>query len=68
MGAVYQSQDRQKELQRPMPQVFATMQAELSCDRSFLPKICPQLGPEKHPGFTKKQGKRGPYVAALPRI
>ena len=57
MGAVYQSQDWQKELQRSVPQVFATMQAELSRDCGFLPKICPELGSEKRPGFIKKQGK-----------
>ena len=68
MGAVYQSQDRQEELQRSMPQMLATMQAELSCDRSFLSKICSDLGPEKRPGFIKKHGKRGSYVAALPHI
>ena len=68
MGAVYQSQDWQKELQRSVSQVFATMQTELSCDRDFLPKIRSQLGSEKHPGFIKKQGKRGPYVAISPHI
>jgi hypothetical protein len=41
MGAVYQSQDWQKELQRFVPQVLATMQTELSRDRGFLPKIRP---------------------------
>ena len=54
MGVVYQSQDRQEKLQRSVPQVFATMQAELSRDCGFLPKIRSQLGPEKHPGFTRK--------------
>ena len=47
MGVVYQSQDRQEELQRSMPQMLATMQAELSRDRSILPKICSDLGQEK---------------------
>ena len=68
VGTVYQSQDWQKELQRSVSQVFATMQTELSCDRDFLPKICSDLGPEKRPGFTRKQGKRGPYVATQPNI
>jgi hypothetical protein len=54
VGAVYQSQDRQEELQRSVSQVFATMQAELSRDCGFLSKIRSQLGPEKHPGFTRK--------------
>jgi hypothetical protein len=39
VGAVYQSQDWQKELQQSVSQVFATMQTELSRDRDFLPKI-----------------------------
>ena len=39
VGTVYQSQDRQEELQRSVPQVSAPMQAELSRDRDFLPKV-----------------------------
>ena len=68
VGTIYQSQDRQEELQRSVPQVLTTMQAELSCDRGFLSKICSQLGPKKRPGFIKKHGKQESYVAALPHI
>ena len=56
-GAVYQSQDRQEELQRYVSQVFAPMQAELSCNRDFLSKIHTKLGAKKHPGFARKRGK-----------
>ena len=54
VGVVYQPQDQQKELQRSVSQVPATMQAELSRDCGFLSKIRPELGPEKRPGFTRK--------------
>ena len=68
MGAVYQSQDRQEELQRPVSQVLAPMQAELSCDRDFLSKVRSKLGAKKHPGFTRKRGKRGTHAATPTHI
>ena len=49
VGVVYQPKNRQKELQRSVPQVLTTMQAELSRDRGFLPEIRSQLGSEKYP-------------------
>ena len=57
VGTVYQSQDRQEELQRSVPQVLTTMQAELSRDRDFLSKVCSKLGAKKRPGFAKNQRK-----------
>ena len=66
VGTVYQSQDRQEELQRSVPQVLAPMQAELPCDGDFLSKIHAKLGAKKHPGFTRKRGKRGTRAATSP--
>ena len=57
VGTVYQSQDRQEELQRSVPQVLTPMQAELSCDCDFLPKVRSKLESKKHPGFVRKRGK-----------
>ena len=57
VGTVYQSQDRQEELQRPVSQVLAPMQAELSCDRDFLSKVRSKLGAKKRPRFARKRGK-----------
>ena len=56
VGTVYQSQDRQEELQRSVPQVLAPMQAELPCDGDFLSKIHTKLGAKKRPGFARKRG------------
>jgi hypothetical protein len=68
VGTVYQSQDRQEELQRSVPQVLAPMQAELPGDGDFLSKIQAQLGAKKHPGFTRKRGKRGTHAATPTHI
>ena len=57
VGTVYQSQDRQEELQRSVPQVLAPMQAELPCDGDFLSKIHAKLGAKKHPVFARKRGR-----------
>ena len=62
MGVVHQPQNRQEELQRSVPQVLEAMQTELLHRHSLLPKIRPDLGPKKHPGFTRIQRKRGTYV------
>ena len=56
VGTVYQSQDRQEELQQSVPQVLAPMQAELPRDCDFLSKIHAKLGAKKYPGFARKRG------------
>ena len=57
VGTVYQSQDRQEELQRSVSQVLAPMQAELPRNHDFLSNICSKMGAKKHPGFAKNQRK-----------
>ena len=66
VGTVYQSQDRQEKLQRSVSQVFAPMQAELSCNRDFLSKVRSKLGAKSAPDSLENKESEEPMQQHQP--